>query len=83
MSLTEKDCGQLEKKFFKNPLTIAHKCDIIISEREVIQMKKFKISIEKFFEEEIEATTEEEAVDKAWQEWEKENVEVYIDEVKD
>ena len=46
-------------------------------------MKKFKISIEKFFEEEIEATTEEEAVDKAWQEWEKENVEVYIDEVKD
>lgn len=46
-------------------------------------MKKFKISIEKFFEEEIEATTEEEAVDKAWQEWEKENVEMYIDEVKD
>ena len=27
-------------------------------------MKKFKISIERFFEEEIEATTEEEAIDK-------------------
>lgn len=46
-------------------------------------MKKFKISIEKFFEEEIEATTEEEAVDKAWQKWEKENVEMYIYEVED
>ena len=44
-------------------------------------MKKFKISIEKFFEEEIEATTEEEAVDKVWKEWEKEKVEIYIDEV--
>lgn len=44
-------------------------------------MKKFKISIEKFFEEEIETTTEEEAIDKAWKEWEKEKVEMYIDEV--
>lgn len=43
-------------------------------------MKKFKISIEKFFEEEIEATTEEEAVDKVWKEWEKEKAEIYIDE---
>ena len=46
-------------------------------------MKKFKISIEKFFEEEIEATTEEEAVDKVWKEWEKENVEMYIYEVEE
>ena len=45
-------------------------------------MKKFKISIEKFFEEEIEATTEEEAVDKVWKEWEKEKAEIYIDEVE-
>lgn len=44
-------------------------------------MKKFKISIEKFFEKEIEATTEEEAVDKAWQEWKQEEVEMYVYEV--
>lgn len=45
-------------------------------------MKKFKISIEKFFEEEIEATTEEEAIDKAWEKWEEEKVdEMYVYEV--
>ena len=44
-------------------------------------MKKFKISIEKFFEEEIEAATEEEAIDKAWEKWEEEKVEMYIYEV--
>lgn len=44
-------------------------------------MKKFKITIEGFFEEEIEAATEEEAIDKAWEEWENEKVEIYIDEV--
>ena len=43
-------------------------------------MKKFKISIERFFEEEIEATTEEEAIDKAWEKWE-EKVEMYVYEV--
>lgn len=45
-------------------------------------MKKFRISIAKFLEEEIEASTEEEALDIAWEMWSQDDeVEMYVAEV--
>lgn len=45
---------------------------------------KFKISISKFLEEEIEATTQEEAESIAWEIWSQDDeVEFYCDEVKE
>lgn len=45
-------------------------------------MKKFKITITKFFEEEIKASTEGEAVEIAWEMWSQDDgVDMYVEEV--
>jgi len=44
---------------------------------------KYKVIIEKFLEEEIEAATEEEAVDVAWEMFsQKDEVEIYCEEIE-
>lgn len=45
-------------------------------------MKKFKITITKFLEEEIKASTEEKAIDIAWEMWSQDDeVDMYVEEV--
>lgn len=47
-------------------------------------MKKFKITIEKFFEDEIKASTEEQALDIAWDRWsQNDEIEMYVEEVSE
>lgn len=49
-----------------------------------MEMKKFKITIQKFFEEEIVASTEAKAIDIAWTIWAQDaEVEINVEEVSE